>query len=320
MTRCSGSFSQLAEYMLRDKAVKKEQGIPVYVKHLLKGNTIESWVKQLQYNESLRQNVRVKNVKMYHEILSLSPKDKEVLTSAILEQIAREYIKERAQNSMVLAVAHEEAQKHTHLHFLISGLEYHTGRSNRISRERFMEIKLHMEAYQKQHFPQIQHSSITHNLPSKRLETDKEHQVSKRGVTSQKEALKAQLEQLLKESKSKDEFYQKINETGTLKTYIRGDKVYGLTQENGRNIRFKTIGFDEKIQGLEKVEERTSEMKSLRAGKSEQKEMEKETSHKSRLEQMENTKNYVYTDDEVLGVDEIEMEGMEGEDKGMELL
>jgi len=55
----------------------------------------------------------------------------------MLERIAREYIKQRNPHALVIATAHID-RPHVHLHFSISGVEYATGNSLRVSRDVLM--------------------------------------------------------------------------------------------------------------------------------------------------------------------------------------
>ena len=264
LSRKSGGFGQLIDYISREKAVVKVNGKTLYEKHLLLGNKKDEWIKQFKENESLRLTKRDKSNLMYHELLSWHGNDREVIlrNPEMLRELAREYLNQRAPDSQALAFAHQD-KEHVHLHCMISGLSFGSGRSNRISKEQFRTIKENMERFQREKYPEIKHSSITHNLPPKSPITDKEHQIIKRGKSTQRQALQEQLEGIIKNCNSKEQFYRRLEDTG-LKTYSRGGKVYGVEQENERNIRFKSIGIEDKLNELDKTEERLSDISSLR--------------------------------------------------------
>lgn len=121
---------------------------------------------QFEQNEQLRVHRRKNSVKVHMEILSFHPDDTDKLNNSILEKIARKYISLRSNLAMCVATVHRDT-KHTHLHFVLSGVEWRTGRSTRLSKAEFQNLKLEIEAFQKSRFPQLSRSEIEH-APSKK--------------------------------------------------------------------------------------------------------------------------------------------------------
>jgi len=90
-----------------------------------------------------------------------------VLTFDVI--IARQYLKLRSPLSVALVIAHRKEKDHVHLHILLSGVEYKTGKSVRISRDDFKnKVKLPAEQYVRKHFPELERSAINHQKSSKK--------------------------------------------------------------------------------------------------------------------------------------------------------
>lgn len=122
---------------------------------------------QYAENEKHRKHIRSNSVKAHMEILSFHPSDTKHLNNSLLEKIARKYISLRSNLAIGLATVHRDT-RHVHLHFVFSGVEWRTGKSTRLSKAEFQKIKLEMEAFQKQRFPQIRHSTINHSQSKKK--------------------------------------------------------------------------------------------------------------------------------------------------------
>ncbi|WP_299884357.1 relaxase/mobilization nuclease domain-containing protein [uncultured Lacinutrix sp.] len=160
------SFKTVVDYVLREA----EQDDSFVLTRFIKGKNLSNneISKQFYANEQHRINPRKNNVKLYMEILSFHSDDAKDLTNDKLKKIAREYLKLRSPLSVALVTAHKKEKDHVHLHILLSGVEYKTGKSIRISRDDFKnKVKLPMEQFQEKHFPELSKSAINHN-PSKK--------------------------------------------------------------------------------------------------------------------------------------------------------
>ncbi|MBK7957225.1 MAG: hypothetical protein IPK03_03405 [Bacteroidetes bacterium] len=126
-----------------------------------------------------------------------------------------------------------------------------SGKSLRITKQAFNQIKKDLQNYQITKYPELQHSIIDFDKPSKSLITDKEHQAAQRLGKSQKMLVKEQIEAIYEKSNSQSHFNELLIEAG-YSPYVRGSKSGGVTLEDGRNIRFKSLGFDAgKLQELD---------------------------------------------------------------------
>lgn len=160
-------YLPVLEYILRESEQKNGFVITKFVKgHDQSPKQIS---EQYLLNESYRQNRRKNNVLLYMDILSFHEEDAEKLSNKALKKIAKRYISLRAPLSMVTVTVHRNEKSHTHLHFAISGTEYRTGKSNRISRDDFKgKVKIPMEQFQQLHFPELKRSEINHDKSVKK--------------------------------------------------------------------------------------------------------------------------------------------------------
>jgi len=132
-----------------------------------KDYSADAIANQYEENEQYRKHPRKNNVKIHMEILSFHPDDTDKLNNSIMQKIARKYISLRSNLAMAVATVHRDA-KHTHLHFVFSGIEWKTGKSSRMSKVEFQKMKLDMEAFQKSRFPQLTKSEISHSSSKKK--------------------------------------------------------------------------------------------------------------------------------------------------------
>ena len=187
------------------------------------------------------------------DILSFHPKDADRLNNEKLHQIALKYISLRAPKSIAIATVHKNEKNHTHLHICFSGVEYKTGKSIRISKDDFQnKVKLEMEKYQQEIFPELMLSKIQHEkspYQKKELKKENEKVIESFGEISEKQIILKSLEEVFKHSKSEQDFYQKLQEKG-FQLYSRNGKITGI--QGKRKFRFKTLGYNaEFLQQLE---------------------------------------------------------------------
>ncbi|MFH0866636.1 MAG: relaxase/mobilization nuclease domain-containing protein [Bacteroidota bacterium] len=257
------SFLKLLDYMVNDKdRLFDKEGHSFAITHNLKGDSIEEWVKQYKDNEQYRQYKRVNSVLLTHEIISFHKDDAKNISLDKLENIAREYILQRGINGMYLAVPHFD-KEHYHIHVCASGIEYKTGKTMRLSKMNLQSLKKKVQEYQIEKYPELSKSLVNHEKKVYAL-SDKEYKYQERtGRATDKEQLVGMLKTCYKKAVSKDDFFQKLNESG-LKTYIRGGRIYGVVF-SGRKFRLKTMGFtEERLQELEKTLKQTKELSELR--------------------------------------------------------
>lgn len=268
LSRKQESFNQLFTYMLHDKGHLTAKGSFV-LQHNVNGKGIDAWTKAFMKNERNRVHHRSNSVKVYHEVMSFNKRDAPYITASMLLDFASKYTQLRADNALCIAIPHFD-KDNPHVHFAISGVDGYTGLSSRVSQERFKEIKLEMQSYQLEKYPELYNSIVDHNKKERTKNNEREFQLLKRSKeASEKGKIKLMLKEIYNTSNSKDDFYSKIEQQG-YKIYERGNKKYGVIIDT-RKIRFNTLGFNERqLDGLnilnefQKLRERTISERELR--------------------------------------------------------
>ncbi len=245
LTRRSNT-GQLVNYLFKQEKDNKPKPI---LKHNLRSRTTKGWTKELDKNFESRLNKRKDNIRLHHTIISFSNKDKKQINPELLKDITKKYIELRGKDNIYLASSHHD-KEHIHLHIVMSSTKFITGESNRISRQEFKDLKLALDQYQKEKYPELIHSLPAHGKSQKLQLSNPELKLQDwEGKLSQKQQLLETVQTVYSRSKSLDNFLSELKSEG-YNTYSRGGKVYGVEDESGKHYRFKTLGFD-----LKKLEE-----------------------------------------------------------------
>jgi len=272
LSRRNNTF-QLVDYLFKLEKNGKPQPV---LKHNLRSRSIKGWAKEFDQNESLRLHKRKDNIKLTHTILSFSNKDKEHITKDLLKDISKKFVELRSKDNVYLVSSHHD-KDHIHLHIIMSGTKYLTGESNRISRNKFHELKLALDSYQKEKYPKLTHSLPEHGKALKYQASQKDLKFKNPAEKpSQKQQILEATEKLYSKSKSLDHFLSQLKSKG-FEPYYRGGQLYGLENQEGRHFRFKTIGYSkDKLEELNRQsvqeEKALKEIRDLRESKSEVKE------------------------------------------------
>ena len=122
---------------------------------------VENMYSQFVQNNKNRLIKRENGNVVYHDIISFHKNDSDKLPLETLKRIARKYIQERSKYSLVVSTMHSD-KDHLHLHFVISSVEFATGRVVRKTRKEFNQIKMKMEQWQNKElnltFSKVNHS------------------------------------------------------------------------------------------------------------------------------------------------------------------
>jgi len=264
-TRKRPTFRQLIEYMMNDKArVFDDDEQSFVITHNLRGNSIDDWTEQFKQNETYRTRKRKDSVLLTHEIISFH-KDEENISLAKMEDMAREYIRQRNPNGIYLAVPHTDKQ-HYHIHICASGVEYKTGKAMRMSKEQFQTLKKNIQQYQQEKFPELSKSVVNHSKKGKAKITDKEYQFKLRtGRETLKEELAEKINICLAKAKSMESFIQ-ILKAENIRPYERGGRFSGVWYENLK-FRFNRLQINrDKVVELNKTVERERQIQTMRGG------------------------------------------------------
>jgi len=249
----------------KDRLVDKNKNSFI-ITHNLKGKAIRDWVNQYKSNEALRTRNRKDSVRLTHEILSWHKEDSGQLTLAKIENMTREYLRERNPRGMYLAVPHFDKQ-HYHVHICASGVEYKTGKSMRLTKMELQTLKKEIENYQRTKYPELTRS-ITKPKSKGLLTDEKEYQFKLRtGRQSNREHVAELIKNCLTTSSSKHSFLTMLEKKG-LQTYKRNEKINGVIF-NANKYRFSRLGFThEQFERLETFSRREKDIDVLREGRS----------------------------------------------------
>jgi hypothetical protein len=261
LSRKTKSYRQLLEYISdKEKTHWQEEAHPSFIiTHNVKGKSISNWVEQFKQNEEYRRTKRTDSIYIYHEILSWN--DNENLTPEKMETMTREYMQLRNPNGMYVAYPHFDGQYHVHI--CASGIEYKTGKSMRLPMKNLELLKKTVQQYQIEKYPELTNSIVAHGKSKGRTISDAEYQYKLRtGRETNKEQLLSLLNTCYAQADSKEDFFKRLKDHD-LATYMRSGKVTGVIHKNIKH-RFKKLGFNERLDALDKTRERMNDLKQAR--------------------------------------------------------
>jgi hypothetical protein len=257
-------FFKLLDYIMekKEKFLNRE-GKSFVILHNVRGKGIEEWAKQFKKNEEYRVNKRKNQVYLTQEIISFH--NEEHVSLEKMEDIAREYIRQRNPNGMYVAVPHFDKQYH--IHICAAAIEYRTGKSLRMSKGQFQKLKQNIQRYQLEKYPELSKSVVRHGSKKSPALSDKEFQLKLRtGRETNKETLIGILKTCYKKANSKESFFELAQECG-LEIYSRGGRISGVHFAN-KKFRLKRIGFtEERLDELNKHQKREHELTKIRGRK-----------------------------------------------------
>lgn len=254
---------------------------PFIVKHNLRGDSIDEYIKEFQDNERQRIYTSSRQVAMHHTVLSWGDADAEKITDEMLHDLANKYIELRGENNLYLGTVHREKDdvNHVHLHLAMSATRL-DGISSRIPKDVFQEIKIKLQEYQKEKYPELSHSLPKHRHSNeKEVGNEAEKNIKRNERALDKDVLQKCLDETYKISTSREDFLSKLQALGH-EPYFRNGKFQGVKFEGEHNFKFRIsrLGYDEKkLQALDiraKEEKDLKELTELRNQRSNVKEAE----------------------------------------------
>ncbi len=257
LSRKNPNYRQLIEYILKDRTPSKSA--KDILKHNIKGSTIDAIVKEFERNESLRTFNRKDQIALFHEIISLSSNEENYIPDSTMLDLTRKYIELRGHQGVYIAALHRDTE-HCHAHVMTSALEYMTGKAHRISKSALQDIKLILQDYHLQKYPEIKESFCDHSKGRTYAKNKEYQRKHKEERTRLKESVQQQVQDLFKQSKTFDKFLTSLRDNG-LHYYERGGLPTGLLVGETK-IRFSRLGIakedkEELMQAEPKADERT---------------------------------------------------------------
>ena len=235
MSRKSKSFSQLYDYLTRDKS-SFTFSRNTYTNSKDKKEFVNEFYKNAQHIKNARGKVY-----MYHEVLSLEKNELSLdRQKEILLDLADKYLYQRAEDHLAFGVVHEE-KDNMHIHLMISSNEIDGDRRIRLEKKEFLAIQKRLENYKNQKYPELEKSFIYHKEKDISKSKQNEQELKNRGAKSIKDEIYKNLKDTFLKANS-IKYLDKHLESLGYRLYTRG-KTKGISY-NAKNYRLKTLGLD----------------------------------------------------------------------------
>lgn len=252
MSRKSKSFSQLYDYLTRDKS-NYSFTRNTYSNSRNKKDLINEFLRNAKYLNNARGKVY-----FYHELLSLENNNLSLKRQKeILLDLANKYLSARANEHLSFGVIHED-KNHIHLHLMISSNEMENDKRVRLSKQEFSLIQKGLENFKNQKYKELSQSSLYQKEKDLSKEKQNEQELKqRRNATSLKDEIKQNLKNTFSKATSKTYFYNHLKNLN-YELYKRGNTI-GIIHKN-KKYRLKTLGMESDyysmLKKLEKVSER----------------------------------------------------------------
>jgi len=252
--------SQLIQYVLRyslkEKFNQQKSDATIILRNHIRSTKVEDIIKEFKLNESFRIYHRKDNVKLFHDCLSFAPGSKGVITKDILKAVAEKYVELRAQNTLSIIIYHAE-KDHDHLHCVTAGVKL-DGYSSRISKQQFHHLKIELERFQQEKFPELNASIINHRENRIQLKQQIIEAITNIRQTH-KQSLITVLQKAFATAQSQKDFIHQI-EQQNIQVYYRNNRLQGLLVDDCK-FRFSKFGYDD--EKFKQLNERENEQKTL---------------------------------------------------------
>ena len=223
MSRKNTSFAQLIKYF------EKEQVNSRFSWNLYSCmNDRDSIIKEFESNSKYLKNARGK-VYLYHEVLSLEKNNLSIKKQQeILQDLSKKYISQRANESLVYGVIHNDTNN-LHMHLMISSNKVLSSKRERLSKKEFKTIQHTLEQYKNEYYKELTQTNFYEQ---------KQYTKSKQ---SKKEFVRENLEYIFKRSLSKVSLENALKNQGFT---IKQKGVNFVVEYENKTYRLKTLDLD----------------------------------------------------------------------------
>jgi hypothetical protein len=244
LSRHNPSYKSLIEYILQNG----KHGKAEVFSHNLRSDTVAGYIKEFIENESFRQHTRSDQVYLFHEILSFNAmEDTSKLSPEVLHDITNEYMRLRGQQGVMVGAVHRD-KEHVHVHMCVSALKFRTGTSYRLSKSQLRELKMSLQEYHKQKYPEISKSFPKHGTGKGYVKNPAWFALQREKRNMLKEHINDKVRSCFEKASSQKEFLQLLREEN-LHYYERGGKPYGIEFEDSK-FRFSGLLEQEQLESL----------------------------------------------------------------------
>ncbi len=244
LSRHTPSYKSLIEYILKEGKNEK----PEIFTHNLRSDTIAGYTKEFIENESFRQHSRSDQVYLFHEILSFNAmEDSSKLSPEVIRDISHEYMRLRGQQGVMLGAVHRD-KEHVHVHMCVSALKFRTGTSFRLSKGQLRELKVSLQEYHKQKYPEISKSFPNHGSGEAYVKNSQWYALQRGQRNLLKNQINNKVRSCFDKAASQKEFLELLRDEN-LHHYERGGKPYGIEFEDTK-FRFSGLLEPEQLESL----------------------------------------------------------------------
>ena len=227
------------------------QVAPFVIKYNMKGaNTINGFIRQFEKVEKGRIHKRADQTSVHHTIISWSNMDSHLINEKMLRDMSKEYIRLMGVENVYAGTVHTD-KSHIHLHIAMSGTTI-DGKSSRISKKEFEDVKIKLQEYQIQHYPELVHSLPSHGKAKKEKEKEAVQKIYRTERNSSKESIMKCLETTYPLAKSTQDFVSLLSQNGYA-VYERNGVLTGI-EHGGYKYRFSRLGID--LKSLKQLDEK----------------------------------------------------------------
>lgn len=287
LSRHTPSYGSLISYITKEGKGKDNGPVHVFT-HNFRGANAKEWIQEFKTNESFRRHPRADQVFLRHSIISLSPdEDPQHATREVMEDLARKYIQLRGEEGMYIVGIHEE-KSHLHAHIAESGLKLYTGIAHRMTKDDMHRIKVELQEYQKDKYPELSFSIADHGKGAEYLRDAEWHLKKRNERALTKETIRENVALAYAQSKTQKEFLEYLRDECGLHHYERNGRMQGLVDGEGTKFRFSNLGVDIAtlpVHVIEKSEEERilEEIQSIRHEREQKYELERDDMDFSRF-------------------------------------
>lgn len=216
-------FLHLASYIWLGAVEESEEEVPSFlIRHNVEGFTPKAVTEEFQERYQQRRYRGKNGNSMHHLVLSWHPDDNPNLSNDAAEDMAYTFLERYAPDALGYGTIHRN-KEHVHLHLMVSNTNA-DHRSIRLTKAEFAEVKRETWAYQRQHYPEIQHSYD--EKEAKKRGFNQEQKRNGRGLYAMAErdygsiqALRKQVVPILEQAKTIGSFISQIRALG-LEEYL----------------------------------------------------------------------------------------------------
>lgn len=236
MSRKEASFGQLMDYIDRDGGDEHSR-----IRYNLLGRDRERIRDEFEQNAEHMKR-RKNGVYMYHEIISITRArgiDLETQKQRLYE-IAQEYVAARAPRNLCYGGLHDDKDHSLHYHLMISANRAGEAKRHRLSKEQFRSIQVSLERHVLETYPELEQKVAIEKAAETRIPKPESELKRRGGKATQREEVRARIDEALKHSKDRDSLLSALESRG-FELYVRGQNIGVIDRDTGKRHRVKTL-------------------------------------------------------------------------------